>query len=91
MYVGIQFCQVLVRTYCIPLPSPEIGAEYFAIFTANRSGKLGISETERYLWKYYFVASLIVDMKSFVYLLESIVNMAHFNNVCSFLSRSDSR
>ena len=48
------------------------------------------SETERYLWKYYFVASLLVDMKSFIrYMLESIVNMTHFNCLCSFLSKSD--
>ena len=39
------------------------------------------TETERYLWKFYFVASLIFDVKAFIHLLESIVNMAHFNNV----------
>ena len=43
------------------------------------------SETERYPWKYYFVASLIVDSKSFIRLFARIdrnfVNMAHFNNV----------
>ena len=30
------------------------------------------SETERYLWKYYFMASLIVDMKSFIRLFATI-------------------
>ena len=49
------------------------------------------SETERYWWKYYFVPSLIADMKSFVYLLESIVNMAHFNNVYVCFSPSPIR
>ena len=39
------------------------------------------SETERYLWKYYFMASLIFDNHSFVYLPELIVNVVHFNNV----------
>ena len=29
-------------------------------------------ETERYLWKYYFVASLIVDMKAFIHLFARI-------------------
>ena len=42
------------------------------------------SETELYLWKYYFKASLIVDIKSVIRLfarIDSMVNMAHFNNV----------
>ena len=30
------------------------------------------SETEQYLWKYYFVASLIVGMKSFIHLFARI-------------------
>ena len=30
------------------------------------------SEMERYLWKYYFVASLIFDMKSFIRLFARI-------------------
>ena len=30
------------------------------------------SETEQYLWKYYFMASLIVDMKSFICLFGRI-------------------
>ena len=35
------------------------------------------------IWKYYFVATLIVNTKSnlLVYLLESILNTAHLNNV----------
>ena len=40
---------------------------------ANQSETERISrETERCLWKYYFVASLIVDMKSFIRLFARI-------------------
>ena len=38
----------------------------------KRNGLVTSSETERYLGKYYFMASLIVDMKSFIRLFARI-------------------